>query len=68
MPWQVQTETIAKALGRSAQGAQLVADTEAMIADAAKANPEFAGKSTAVAFFYNDQPGAYSSATTSARD
>ncbi|MFT3854940.1 MAG: ABC transporter substrate-binding protein [Ilumatobacteraceae bacterium] len=61
VPWQVQTETIAKALGRSAQGEQLVADTEAKIAAAAAANPQFTGKTSAVAFFYNDQPGAYSS-------
>jgi iron complex transport system substrate-binding protein len=61
VPWQSMTETIAKAVGRSELGAQLVADTEALIADAAKAHPEFAGKTTAVAFLYNDQPGAYSS-------
>src|SRR3954454_12694011 len=32
VPWQVLTETIAEAVGRSAQGAKLVADTEALIA------------------------------------
>jgi iron-siderophore transport system substrate-binding protein len=61
VPWQVLTETIAKAVGRSAQGAELVAETEALIAGAASANPQFAGRTAAVAFLYNDQPGAYSS-------
>ena len=67
VPWQSLTQTVADALGRSAQGRQLVADTEAVIADAAEAHPELAGTTSAVAFFYNDQPGAYSSADVRSR-
>jgi iron complex transport system substrate-binding protein len=43
--WEDQTLQVAKAVGRSAAGEQLVADTEAAWADAAAAHPEFAGLS-----------------------
>jgi len=42
--WRSQVTAIAKALGRSAQGAKLVADTDAKIKATAAANPGFAGK------------------------
>lgn len=61
VPWQAMTKMIAQSLGKSAEGDQLVADTEAKIAEAAAAHPEFKGKTAAVAFFYNDLPGAYAS-------
>lgn len=45
--WRDLTTTIAKSLGRSAQGEQLITDTEARIAEASAAHPELAGKSAA---------------------
>jgi iron complex transport system substrate-binding protein len=48
-PWQGEwrdvTRTVAKALGESERGEQLVAETEALIAAARDTHPEFAGKS-----------------------
>lgn len=57
--WQQQTEMVAAALGREAEGEQLIAETEAAFADAAAANPGFAGKTVAVGAFFSDQYGAY---------
>ncbi|MFF7678023.1 iron-siderophore ABC transporter substrate-binding protein [Actinacidiphila glaucinigra] len=47
IPWQQQTQTIGKALGRSGEAAKLVEGVEAKFAEAKKAHPDFAG-STAV--------------------
>ncbi|NIK54571.1 iron-siderophore ABC transporter substrate-binding protein [Kribbella shirazensis] len=44
VPWQDQVREIAKATGTSAAGEQVVKDTETLVTDTAKANPEFAGK------------------------
>jgi len=65
--WQDATLTIGQALGKAKTAQDLVADTEAKIAATAAAHPEFAGKSTAVAFFFNDLPGAYSSVDVRSR-
>lgn len=45
MPWEEQTRTIGRALGREARAEELIADVEAGIAAAAEAHPEFAGVS-----------------------
>jgi iron complex transport system substrate-binding protein len=42
--WQDQVREIAKATGTSTAGEQVVKDTETLLTDTAKANPEFAGK------------------------
>ncbi|MGW7682360.1 ABC transporter substrate-binding protein [Kribbella sp. NPDC054772] len=42
--WQDQVREIAKATGTTPAGEQVVKDTETLLTDAAKANPEFAGK------------------------
>lgn len=43
-PWQESTRMIGRALGKSAAAEKLVADTEALIAQAAAAHPELQGK------------------------
>ncbi|AVV46999.1 iron-siderophore ABC transporter substrate-binding protein [Streptomyces sp. ID05-04B] len=52
VPWQEQTETIGKALGKSAQAAAVVKETEAKIDAAVAAHPEFRGKSAVMATPY----------------
>ncbi|MGN0064174.1 MAG: iron-siderophore ABC transporter substrate-binding protein [Nocardioides sp.] len=44
-PWRTSFETVAKALGRSSLGEEILADTEQAIADAGEANPELADTS-----------------------
>ncbi|WP_410789327.1 iron-siderophore ABC transporter substrate-binding protein [Kribbella sp. C-35] len=44
VPWQDQVREIAKATGTASAGEQVVKDTETLLTDTAKANPEFAGK------------------------
>jgi iron complex transport system substrate-binding protein len=60
-PWDVALEIIGRAVGRSAEAEQVIADTEQMFADAIAAHPEFAGSTAAVTFFFEEQPGAYGS-------
>ncbi len=50
-PWQEQVETIGAALGKKAEAATLVADTEATIQDAKAEHPEIQGKKAAWAWF-----------------
>ena len=57
--WDVQLESVASALGLGAEAETLIADTETAIADAAEANPEFAGLTTASAAKFGDAYGAY---------
>ncbi|MDX3314374.1 iron-siderophore ABC transporter substrate-binding protein [Streptomyces sp. NPDC054884] len=52
VPWQQQTETIGKALGKSEQAAAVVKETEAKIEAAVAAHPEFKGKSAVMATPY----------------
>ncbi|WP_344418103.1 iron-siderophore ABC transporter substrate-binding protein [Amycolatopsis minnesotensis] len=44
VPWVDQVRTIAKATGTTAKGEEVVTGTQKVLSDAAKANPEFAGK------------------------
>lgn len=60
-PWDVTTELIGKAVGRSAEAEQVIADIEAKYAAARDAHPEFEGATAAVAFYFEDMPGAYAS-------
>ncbi len=48
--YQEQTKVIAKALGRDAEGARVLADVEAKVAAVKKDHPEFAGKTATLAF------------------
>lgn len=47
-PWQVQTEITGRALGQSAEAEQMIADVEAMFAEARAEHPEFEGRSFAL--------------------
>jgi len=60
-PWDVALEITGRAVGRSAEAAQAIADTEQLFADAVAEHPEFAGATAAVTFFYEGLPGAYGS-------
>jgi iron complex transport system substrate-binding protein len=60
-PWDLSLEITGRALGRSAEAEQVIADTEQLFADARAAHPEFEGASAAVTFFFEEQPGAYAS-------
>ncbi|MFD4469500.1 ABC transporter substrate-binding protein [Rhodococcus sp. NPDC058505] len=48
VPWQIQTRTIGKALGRSAQADDLVNAVQQQFTDVAAAHPEFAGRTVIV--------------------
>lgn len=60
-PWDVALEITGRAVGRSAEADQVIADTKQLFADAIAEHPEFAGATAAVTFFYEAQPGAYGS-------
>lgn len=67
MPWQDVTLMIGAALGKSAEAEALVADTEALFADARQQNPQFEGKTIAAAYYYDDIFGYYTSQDSRAR-
>ena len=48
IPWDVQAETVGRAVGRPAAMAELVASSKKALTDGAAANPEFAGKTAMV--------------------
>ncbi|MEU1620733.1 iron-siderophore ABC transporter substrate-binding protein [Streptomyces sp. NPDC005722] len=52
IPWQKQTETIGKALGKPEEATKLVEGVEAKFAEAKKANPAFAGSTAVMATPY----------------
>lgn len=52
--WQQQVQTIAKATGTTAEGEKVIKQTETLLADTAKANPEFAGKTITAGVFSSD--------------
>lgn len=57
--WDGQTQLVADALGKSAEGTELIEETNADFDAAIAANPEFAGKNVAVGTLYSGQLGAY---------
>lgn len=57
--WADQTKTIAQALGKTSDGEQQVADTQAKISAAAQANPQFAGKEFVYGVKFGPAYGAY---------
>ncbi|MDJ0395992.1 iron-siderophore ABC transporter substrate-binding protein [Rhodococcus sp. G-MC3] len=57
--WDGQTELVAQALGKEAQGHTLVSETTTDFDAAVADNPEFDGKSVAVGTLYSGQLGAY---------
>ncbi len=57
--WDVQTQLVADALGKSAEGEDLVTQVKDKIAATAQANPSFQGKTAVAATKFGDGYGAY---------
>ncbi|OZE99514.1 MULTISPECIES: iron-siderophore ABC transporter substrate-binding protein [Nocardiaceae] len=57
--WDGQTELVAEALGKEAEGQALIDETNAAFDAATSANPEFDGKNVVVGTLYSGQLGAY---------
>ena len=57
--WQQQLDLVGQALGREEQAAELQAEVEQQFAEAAEANPEFAGTEVAVGAYTSEGFGAY---------
>lgn len=62
MPWQAATQMVGDAVGKSDEAAAIIAEVEALFADAREANPQFEGKTAAIVYssegtygFYTDQ-------------
>lgn len=55
VPWQVQTRTMGRALGREQQVEDLVVEVEAQFAAVRKAHPEWEGQTVAVAVLAEDE-------------
>jgi len=61
VPWDISAQITGLALGEVEKADALVADIRARIEGIAAAHPDWAGKTAAVAFYWNDAPGAYRS-------
>lgn len=59
MPFAEETRMIAQALGKVEEGEALIAELNGAIVDVAATHPEWIGKSAAVGFLYEGQPGVY---------
>jgi iron complex transport system substrate-binding protein len=60
-PWQAHVQSMAKALGKTAEGDAAIKAIEDRFASIREAHPDWQGKSAAVGFYWNDAPGAYRS-------
>ncbi|MEZ5297039.1 MAG: ABC transporter substrate-binding protein [Ilumatobacteraceae bacterium] len=60
-PWRDQLLITGQALGRTAEAEAIIADIEASYQQVRDEHPEFEGRTAAVAFTFEDLPGAYSS-------
>jgi iron complex transport system substrate-binding protein len=67
MPWQETTTMIGEAVGKSAEAQRVVAETEALFAEARANNPNFTGKTVAVTYYYTDKYGIYTDQDSRAR-
>ncbi|TEW54660.1 iron-siderophore ABC transporter substrate-binding protein [Psychromonas sp. RZ22] len=61
IPWNVRHLLIGQALGFTEQAKAHIQSLQNRIETVKKEHPEFKGKTAAVAFYYNKQPGAYAS-------
>jgi len=59
MPFEEETRMIAKAVGKVEEGEAIIAEIDAAFAEARAAHPEWEGRTTAVGFLYEGQPGVY---------
>ncbi|GGZ37896.1 iron siderophore-binding protein [Streptomyces inusitatus] len=64
VPWRESTKTIAAAVGRTARGDRLIADTEALLRSTAEANPAFAGKTVSILLAFGGKIGVYTAGDT----
>ncbi|MGH3672023.1 MAG: ABC transporter substrate-binding protein [Pseudonocardiaceae bacterium] len=62
--WQDSARIISTAVGRATDGKQLVADVETTLANAATANPSFAGRTVSILLGSGGNPGGYTTADT----
>ena len=67
VPWDVALTIDARAIGRSAEAAQVIAETKALFAAVREEHPEWAGLTAGVTYLYESQPGGYSSQDPRAR-
>jgi iron complex transport system substrate-binding protein len=61
VPWDISAHVTGLALGEPEKADAMIADIKAKIAGVAAAHPDWQGKTAAVAFYWNDAPGAYRS-------
>jgi iron complex transport system substrate-binding protein len=59
MPWQEVTLEIGQAVGKSAEAEEIVANVDGLFEDARANNPDFEGKTVAVAYYYDGTYGFY---------
>ncbi|MCB2412242.1 ABC transporter substrate-binding protein [Demequina sp. TTPB684] len=59
MPFDEETRLIAAAVGKSEQGEELIEANEELFASTREAHPDWEGKTGAVGFLFEGQPGAY---------
>lgn len=59
MPWQGVMQMIGDAVGKSSEATAIVADVESLFADARARNPQFQGKTVAVAYYSQGEFGFY---------
>jgi iron complex transport system substrate-binding protein len=67
VPWQVAAQLIGDAVGKSAEAAAAVEEVEGLFADVRAQNPQFAGKTVAVAYSFGGAYGFYTDQDTRAR-
>ncbi len=60
-PWQEQTRTLGLVTGHTEEAEAAVARVEAKLQETRAAHPEWSDKTAAVAFLFEEQPGAYNS-------
>ncbi|MEM9520054.1 MAG: iron-siderophore ABC transporter substrate-binding protein [Actinomycetota bacterium] len=66
-PWQERTRLIGAAFDMADEAEGLIAGVEERFAEVRTEHPEFEGRSAAVAFAFNDQPGVYASSDVRAQ-
>lgn len=59
MPFDEETRSIAKAVGKVSAGETIISDIDSKISSIKDAHPDWANYSAAVTFYYQGQPGAY---------
>lgn len=67
VPWDVSTQIIGDAVGKSATAAQVIDDVKGQIEAARAANPAFEGATAGVDYYFDNQPGSYASQDSRSR-